>query len=185
MDGRRDVGEVLEELGAHVLVGRGAVLAQDQGDLEHVEAEQRHPARRVGLLEPALDGERRRAVDRADVVQAEEAALEDVVAVGVLAVDPPGEVQEQLVEDALEEDEVGGAVDGEHPQGGPGVDGRVHVAEGPLVGGQLAVGVHVPLAAQQQELLLGELRIDVGDGHALEGQVPRREPRVLPRVAAP
>ena len=138
---------------------------------------------RVGLLEPALDRERRRAVDGADVVQAEEPALEDVVAGGVLPVDPPGEVQEQLLEDALEEDEVGGAVDGEDPQRGPRVDGRVHVAEGPLVGRQLAVGVHVPLAAHQQELVLGELRIEVGDGDALEGQVPRREPRVLPGVA--
>ena len=76
-----------------------------------------------------------------------------------------------------------GAVDGEHAQRGPRVDGRVHVAEGPLVGRQLAVGVHVPLAAHQQELVLGELRIEVGDGDALEGQVPRREPRVLPGVA--
>ena len=47
-----------------------------------------------------------RAVERADVVEAEEAALEDVVALGVLAVHPPGEVEEQLVEDALEEVEV-------------------------------------------------------------------------------
>ena len=44
-------------------------------------------------------GQRRRAVDRADVVEAEEAALEHVVALGVLAVDPPGEVEQQLVED--------------------------------------------------------------------------------------
>ena len=43
------------------------------------------------------------AVEHADVVQAQEAALEDVVALGVLAVDPPGEVEQQLVEDALQE----------------------------------------------------------------------------------
>src|ERR1022692_2800971 len=41
-------------------------------------------------------------VDRADVVQAEEAALEEVVAFGVFPVDPPGEVDQQLVEDPAE-----------------------------------------------------------------------------------
>ena len=35
---------------------------------------------------------------------------------------------------------------------GPSLDGRVDVAKIPLVGGQLAVGVHVPLSTQQQEL---------------------------------
>src|SRR5579885_1806968 len=85
------------------------------------------------------------AVDGPDVVEAEEAALEHVVAGRVLAVHPPREVQEELVEDALEEVEVGGAADLEDPQGGPGVDRRVDVAEVPLVGGELAVGVHVPL----------------------------------------
>ena len=48
-------------------------------------------------------GQRRAAVEDADVVQPEEAALEDVVALGVLAIDPPGEVEQQLVEDALQE----------------------------------------------------------------------------------
>src|SRR6266498_1523920 len=40
----------------------------------------------------------------------------------------------------------------EHPKRGPGVDRWVHVAERPLVGGDLAVGMHVPLAQQQQQL---------------------------------
>ena len=48
-------------------------------------------------------GSVRAAVEDADVVEAEEAALEDVAALRVLAVDPPGEVQHQLVEHALEE----------------------------------------------------------------------------------
>ena len=54
----------------------------------------------------AAGRQRRAAVEHADVVEAEEAALEDVAALGVLAVDPPGEVEQQLVEDALEEREV-------------------------------------------------------------------------------
>ena len=38
-------------------------------------------------------------------------------------------------------------------QGRPGLDGRVDRAEVPLVGRQLAVGVHVPLAGQEQQLV--------------------------------
>ncbi|MDC4224173.1 MAG: hypothetical protein MPW15_08085 [Candidatus Manganitrophus sp.] len=46
------------------------------------------------------------AVEDADVVEAEEAALEDVPALGVLAVHPPGEVEHQLVEHPLQEGQV-------------------------------------------------------------------------------
>ena len=121
-------------------------------------------------------------VERGDVVQAHEAALEQVVPAVVLVVDPPGEVDQQLVEDPGQEGEVGAAVDLEHPQRRPGVHRRVDVGEVPLVGRDLPVRVHVPLAQQQHELRLGERRVDVRDRHAVEGQVPGREPRVLPRV---
>ena len=86
------------------------VLARQlEGDGQHVQAEHAHPGGAVGLLEVAAGRQRRAAVEDADVVQPEEAALEDVAAVGVLAVDPPGEVEQQLVEDAFEEATVGDA----------------------------------------------------------------------------
>ena len=72
-------------------------------DGQHVERVHRHPARAVGLLEVAARRQRRAAIEHADVVEAQEAALEDVHAFGILAVHPPGEVQQQLLEDALEE----------------------------------------------------------------------------------
>src|SRR5207247_3214127 len=99
----------------------------------------------IRLLEVATLGERRRPVERTDVVQAEESALEDVVALGVFPVDPPREVQEKLVEDALQELEVLRAIDLEHPQRSPSVNREVDVAERPLIGGQLAVRMHIPL----------------------------------------
>ena len=83
---------------------------------------------------------------------------------------------------ALEEVEVLVAGDLEDAQRRPGVHGRVDVAERPLVGGQLAVRVHVPLAAQQDQLRLRELGVDVRERDAVEGEIPRRVPRVLPRV---
>src|SRR5262249_55999459 len=80
------------------------VLARQlQRDPQHVEAVHAHPGGAVGLLEVAAGRQRRRAVEDPDVVEAEEAALEDVPAVGVLAVDPPGEVEQELVEDPLQE----------------------------------------------------------------------------------
>ena len=180
--GFRDVREVFEELGRGVLVGR-VLLGEDERHLQQVQRVHRHPGGAVALLQPA----RRNggAVQRPDVVQPQEAALEDVVAVGVLAVDPPGEVEQQLVEDAGEEAAVALAARPGDPvdaPGRPGVHRRIDVAESPFVGGDLAVGVHVPLAQHQHQLPLGELRVDVRDGDAVERQVPGGVPRILPRV---
>jgi hypothetical protein len=84
------------------------------------------------------DRERRAAVEDADVVEPEEPALEDVPAVVVLAVDPPGEVEQELVEDPLEEVAIGdprdAPVDLVDTPCRPGMDGRVDVREGPFVG---------------------------------------------------
>ena len=48
------------------------------------------------------------------------------------------------------------------PPGGPGKDRRVDIAKGPLVGGNLAVGMLVPLSQQQIDLPLGKINIDQG-----------------------
>ena len=76
------------------------------GEFQHVLAEEGHPGGAVRLLEVAAGGERGAAVEDADVVEAEEAPLEDVLAEAVLAVDPPGEVQQELIERPLEEIQV-------------------------------------------------------------------------------
>ena len=64
----------------------------------------------------------------------------------------------------------------------PRVDRRVEIAELPLVRGELAARVLELLEQQQPELVLGELRVDQRERHALEREVPRGEPRVLPLV---
>ena len=66
--------------------------------------------------------------------------------------------------------------------GGPGVHRRVDVAEVPLVGRDLAVGVHVALAQHQLQLLLAEIGIDERQGEDVEGEVPGRVPGILPLV---
>src|SRR5262245_53965071 len=112
------------------------------------------PARRKG----------RRAIEDPDVVEPQEAPLEDIHAFGVLAIHPPREVQEELVKRALEKFAIGppgslsiDLVDSPHR---PGMNRWVDVAKCPLVGRDLAVRVHVPLAQEQSQLSLCELRVD-------------------------
>ena len=176
---------MLEELAGDVLIG-DVVPRQDQRDPQHVERIHRHPRRPIGLVQRAAGRQRLRAVEQPDVVQPQEPALEHVAPVGVLAVNPPGEVQHQLVEHPHQEAAVRlarqrgvGLID---PQRRPSLDRRVHVAERPLIGRQLAVRVHVPLARQQQELVLGEGRVHRRQGDAVERQVPSCEPGILPGV---
>ena len=46
------------------------------------------------------------AIEDADIVQAEESALKNIISFGILAVHPPGEIQQQLVKDALQKEAV-------------------------------------------------------------------------------
>ena len=175
---------MLEELGCDVLV-RGIFARQLERDEQHRAAEERHPRRAVGLLEMPTGRQRLGPIEDPDVVETEEPAAEQVVAFGVLAIHPPREVDQQLVERALEELAIamparsGHAV---HAIARPRVHGRIHVVERELVGGQLAVGVHVPLAQQQEHLTLRELGIDLRERHDVKREIPRREPGVLPLV---
>ena len=179
-----DLDGVFEKLRRDVLVG-GIGEREFQRDGEHGLAVESHPRRAVGLGERLAAGERLRAVEKADVIQPEEAAGEDVFALHVLAVDPPGEVDEELLKDALEKLRVaraGLAADFVDAPAGPRVDGRIHVAEIPLVGGDRAARVHVPLAEEEQELLLRELGIDPRHRDHVKGEVPRGVPRIFPLV---
>ena len=176
--------EVLDELEGDLLVHR-VVLGQDQGHLQHALAVERHPGRPVRLLQRAARRKLGAPVEDADVVQAQEAAGEHVAPGGILPVHPPVEVQHQALERALQEPEVRPAQRPlvlVQPERGPGVHRGIHVAEVPLVGGNLPVGVEIETAQHQEELLLGEIEIHRRQGDRVEGQVPGRIPRVLPLV---
>ena len=75
-----------------------------------------------------------------------------------------------------------GAVDQEDPDRGEGVYRWVDVVEVPFVSGQRPVGMLEPLPQQHEELVLGEGRIEVCPRDGVEGEVPRSEPGILPRV---
>ena len=61
-------------------------------------------------------------------------------------------------------------VDTEHS---PCVHGRIDVIKGKLIGGDLAVGSHVPLPQEQNQLLFSELWVNLGKWDHVEGKVPR------------
>jgi hypothetical protein len=172
---------MLQELGRHLVPGL-IVPGQLQRDLEHLLAVERHPAGGVGLLQPVAGRQLRRPVEQADVVHPEEAALEHVGPVGVLPVDPPGEVQQQFGEHPDQEIPIPVAVDAIDMPGRPGMHRRVDVTEFPFVGRQLAVRVHRPFPAHQHQLFLREIRVDVGQRNRVKSQIPGREPGILPFV---
>ncbi len=126
----RDV--VPEELARDVLEDR-PMLGQFHRDAEHGGAEQAHPGRRVGLAHRDPVGQRHVAVEHADVVQPEEPAAEQVAPSGIVPVDPPVEVEHQLVKGAFQEIEVRTprllGLEGINLEHREGVDGRVDVAE--------------------------------------------------------
>src|SRR5689334_11712718 len=122
---------MLEELRGDVLVRR-VLTCQLEGDEEHRAAEERHPRRAVRLLEVAARGEWLRPIEDPDVVQAQEPAPKEVVALRVLAVHPPREVDEQLVEHALEEAPIAVPSWPRHLVDAitrPRVHGRIHVVK--------------------------------------------------------
>jgi hypothetical protein len=159
---------------------------QLERDRTHVQAIHRHPARAVRLRQSPAARQRLRPVKDADVVEPEEAALEYVVALDVLAVDPPCEIEQQLLEDAGEEFAVALArallVDLVNTQRSPRVHRRIHIAKRPFVSRDLAVRMHVPLAEHQDQLLLCKFEIDQSQRDAMKRQVPRRVPWVFPLV---
>ena len=179
-----DPDEVLEELEGDLLVDR-VVVGEDEGHLQHVLAVEGHPGRPVRLLERPAGGERGAAVEDADVVEAQEAAGEDVLPLRVLPVHPPVEVEHQALEGARQELDVLPAQVLLHlveEERRPGVHRGVHVAEVPLVGRHLPVGVAVEAPEHQEELLLGEVEVHERQRDRVEGQVPGRVPGVLPLV---
>ena len=170
-----DVDKVLEELAGNILVSR-IMLRQLSCDGEHVQTVHAHPTRAVRLLDRPARRQGLGAVKHADIIKTEEPTFEHVHALRILAVHPPGEVQQQLVKDLLQEPTVRLAsnpvLDLVDSPCRPRMDRRVGIAESPLVGGNLPIGMHVPLAQEQDQLLLGEVGINQGQIDAVKCQVP-------------
>ena len=64
----------------------------------------------------------------------------------------------------------------------PGVHRWIHIAEVPLVRGNLSARMQVTLSQHEIELLLAEFRIDERQREYVKGEIPCRIPRVFPLV---
>ena len=169
----------------------GIVLREFERNFEQVERVHRHPARRVGLFQVPARGQaagcgRRRRCCPARGTRPGRCCGP----LSSLRLTHQVKFISSFWKHAFEELPVarvgraalGLALDGVDAPRRPGMDGRVHVAERPFVGGELTVRVHVPFAGEQHELALGEFRVDQRQRQRVERQVPRREPRKFPRV---
>jgi hypothetical protein len=140
--------QLLQELDNHVVIDRIPLGKQDR-QREHRAGVIAHPRRAVCLIKFHARG-KVGTVDGTDVVQPQETATKKVVAVGIFAVEPPGEVEQKFLEDALEKVEVGGSVNDEHPKRGQGVNRRVDIVEAPLVRRKRAIRMQKPFPQQDQ-----------------------------------
>src|SRR5262249_22565384 len=162
--------EVIGKLGSHVVVAR-MVNGQLDSDLQHVLAEQSHPGGTVSLLHVAAVRKRGAPVEYADVVEPKEAAFENVLSEAVLSIDPPGEIQHQLLERAHQELHVPLAAQCQffaiEKDRSPGVHRRIYVAEVPFVSRDLSGWMNEELLQQKIELRLREIQINGRDGQSL------------------
>src|SRR5271166_3020897 len=158
-----NVDKVFPELAGYIFI-TGLFCRQFQRDSQQVQRVHRHPAGSIGLLDVATSGQWCTTVENADVVEAQESALEDIHALGIFTVHPPGEVEHELVEDTLQECPVTLAlaffVDLVNAPRSPRVNWRVYIAERPLVSRDLSVGMHVPFPQHQRELFFREVWIN-------------------------
>src|SRR6266480_7551968 len=175
---------MLEELRGHVFV-HWIGLREFQRHGKHGEAIKSHPGSTVRLLQKSTGRQRFRTIENADVIEPEKTAGEKIVAFGVFAVHPPGEVEQQLLECALKKSAITLPARTSHlvnAPGRPGMHGRIYIAKSKFVSRHLAVRVHVPFAQEKIELLLREMRIDFRKRDHMEGKIPRGEPGIFPFV---
>src|SRR3954469_5024191 len=159
--GIRNPKEVLQKSESNVLVHR-VVIHQDECNFQHILTIKCHPCRAVRLVEVPAGRQLSTAVEDADIVQSQESSGKDVLALWILSVDPPVEIQHQPLERTFQEAHVCPAeflFDVKEEQRRPGMYRRIHVAEVPLVCGKLPVGMRIKRAQHQQQLLFCEIEI--------------------------
>ena len=97
-----NVDKMLKEFAGNIAVGT-VFLGQFQRDRQHIQAIHAHPTGAIGLLDMAAIGQWHVAIKDADIIQAQKATLEDILSLKVLAVHPPGEIEQQFLEDLFQE----------------------------------------------------------------------------------
>ena len=126
------------------------------------------------------------AIEYPDVVEAEEPAFENIFAFRIFPIHPPGESEKEFVEDCFQKSAITFArllaFDLVNPPRCPPQDRRIDITEVPLIGWNMTVGMLIPLANDDVDLTLGEVRIDQGEGNAMKSEVPGSVPGEFPSI---
>src|ERR1700726_4306700 len=148
-ESRADPQEMFVELACKFFIDR-LLLSQLYSHLHHHDRIERHPSGAIYLIETAAGRQRCTAVEHTDVIQPEEAPLEDVLSPAVFAVYPPGEIHQQFEEAAAQECDVSDTicflVHHINVVRCPRMNRRINVSKIPFVVRYLAVWVHIAFA---------------------------------------
>ncbi len=130
---------------------------QLQSDMHHIQAIHSHPCRTICLIEVASSRKWFASIKYTDIVQAEETALEDIVAIFIFLVDPPGKIEHQFEKDAFEEEHITFitpfvSVYLKDTQGCPGMYRWIDITKVPLIRRQFPIRIHIPVMRQLYQL---------------------------------
>src|SRR2546428_10980887 len=68
-----------------------------QSHVHHIKSIHAHPTRSIGLFQPHISGHLNAPVKNSNIIKAKEATLENIIATGILSVDPPREINNELL----------------------------------------------------------------------------------------
>src|SRR5215831_3751709 len=97
LHGYADVHKMFKELYRQQLVST-IRLCEFQCDPHQVQAEESHPTGAIRLLEDGSAGQGLAAGQHRNIVQPKKSTLEDIIPLAIHAVDPPAEIDQQLVQ---------------------------------------------------------------------------------------
>ena len=176
---------MFEDLGRDVFVNVIFHCQLDR-DPHQVERKHSHPTGAVALFKMSTVREGSIAIEHSDVIEAEESALENVFAFGILPIHPPSKGKQHFMEDRFQKCAITFAgllaLDLINPPRRPGEDGGVHVTKIPFVRGNVTVRMLIPFAHNNIDLAFGEMRIDQCERDAMKTQVPRSVPWKFPSI---
>src|SRR5436305_14154625 len=123
---------MFEKLGRDVFVN--VIFAREFNRNPHqVQRKHSHPTRAIALFKMATVGKAGAAIEYADGIESEESPLEDIVTFGIFPIHPPGNGEQQFMENRFPERAVASAglltFDLETAPRRPCEDGRILITE--------------------------------------------------------
>src|SRR5699024_9510990 len=97
-----NIEKVLQKFGSYAFIGI-ITGGQLQGYRQHIQTVHSHPAGSVRLVQLYITGQFFAAIEYADIIQSQKAALKYVSFIGIFSVNPPRKVDQQFMKNVLQE----------------------------------------------------------------------------------